>query len=377
MPSTPAAAVANPRFRLLDGLRLVAALMVVAYHYFGRNQPFWGEPVPELFPLASKFASYGALGVQLFFIISGFVILMSAQGRPIASFVASRISRLFPAYWFAVLATAAMMTWLAAPGMFRQPSIEDVLLNLTMTQEAFGAPSIDGVYWTLWVELLFYVLVAVMVLIGITERRVLALAFLWPLIGAIAMTMGDGFIAELLSAQYAPFFAAGMVLYLIYQHGHSTLRWLVFGFASLSGIYQTVTHYVLGPMSANTGRELSPLIATLILIGLLAVVAIATLTPLAHRGPRWLVVAGLLTYPVYLIHENWGWWMISWLSPLIGKWPTVAATTLTVLVAAWLIERFIERPLRPRLSNAIKRSLGAPGKRPGESPEDSRSSVAA
>lgn len=73
---------------MLDGLRFVAALMVMAYHYVGREQPFWGAPVKELFPTASPYAAYGSLGVHLFFVISGFVILMLAEGRTIGAFVA-------------------------------------------------------------------------------------------------------------------------------------------------------------------------------------------------------------------------------------------------------------------------------------------------
>lgn len=83
---------------------------MVAYHYtavFGNL--FWGVPSREVFPKLSAVTAYGAMGVQLFFIISGFVILMSAHGRPVGQFAASRISRLFPAYWTAVLLTAFLL----------------------------------------------------------------------------------------------------------------------------------------------------------------------------------------------------------------------------------------------------------------------------
>lgn len=98
----------QPRFFLLDLLRLGAALAVVAYHWTARSHRYWGRPPTEEFQFVSKLSGYGALGVQLFFIISGFVILMSAQGRSVGQFVASRVARLFPAYWVAVLATAAL-----------------------------------------------------------------------------------------------------------------------------------------------------------------------------------------------------------------------------------------------------------------------------
>ncbi|UJP09722.1 acyltransferase [Microbacterium sp. KUDC0406] len=347
----------KPRLAYLDALRLVAALMVVFYHYIGRNHSHWGADVEVLFPFVSKFTSWGALGVQLFFLISGFVILMSAEGRTLGAFVASRVSRLYPAYWFAVLSTAAMMTWIARPGEFRDVSIQEVLINLTMMQSGFGVRSIDGVYWTLWVELLFYIMIGCLVLIGITERRVLAIALLWPLIGAIAQNSDATFLTAILSPQYAPFFSAGMVLYLIYSRGHNVLRWLVFTYASLVAVFQASTYWVAGAMSRDTERNLSPAFGAVVVVLMIGVVILVTLTPLSHRGPRWLVTAGALTYPLYLIHENWGWWMIGWLDPLFGKWATVAVVVLTMLVAAFVIERLIERPLRKVLSSGIKSSF--------------------
>ncbi len=71
------------RLRALDGLRLLAALMVAAYHYGGRDGEIaeaWGASPREIFPTVSPYFSYGCLGVQIFFIISGFVICMSGWG---------------------------------------------------------------------------------------------------------------------------------------------------------------------------------------------------------------------------------------------------------------------------------------------------------
>lgn len=347
----------KPRLAYLDALRFVAALMVVFYHYIGRNHPFWGADVVDVFPLATKFAAWGALGVQLFFLISGFVILMSAEGRPIGAFVASRVSRLYPAYWFAVLSTAVMMTWIAPSGAFRDLSVQEVLINLTMMQEGFGVKSVDGVYWTLWVEVLFYLMVGCLIMVGVTEKRVLAIALLWPLVGAVAQTSGAEFPTALLSPQYAPFFAAGMVLYLIYSRGHSLLRWLVFSYASVVAVFQAVNYWVVKDMSGATERNLSPIVGTILVVMIIALVVVVTLTPVAAKGPRWLVTAGALTYPLYLIHENWGWWMIGWMHPILGKWGTLVSVVAIVLLAAWAIERAVERPMRRVLSRGIRSSF--------------------
>src|SRR3954466_2589137 len=101
----PAQRRARSRLAALDGLRLLAAFAVLSFHYTGIRTPFWGAPAHVVFPSLNQVTRYGYLGVELFFIISGFVILMTAYGRSIESFSASRVARLFPAYWTAILLT--------------------------------------------------------------------------------------------------------------------------------------------------------------------------------------------------------------------------------------------------------------------------------
>jgi peptidoglycan/LPS O-acetylase OafA/YrhL len=84
----------------VDGLRLVAALMVAAYHFVatgaGSTKGAWETSTTKVFPAAHHLAQYGYLGVEIFFAVCGFAICMSGWGRTMRQFTASRISRLYP-----------------------------------------------------------------------------------------------------------------------------------------------------------------------------------------------------------------------------------------------------------------------------------------
>lgn len=100
------------RLAAVDGLRLLAAIAVAAYHFVGTPTPdFWGtdtaRDLPDVAPTLHPVSGYGWLGVEAFFLISGFVICMSCWGRSPAQFAVSRLGRLFPVYWAVVLLIVA------------------------------------------------------------------------------------------------------------------------------------------------------------------------------------------------------------------------------------------------------------------------------
>lgn len=346
----------RPRLLLLDCLRLAAALSVVAYHYtsvFGSL--FWGIPAREVFPRLSGVTAYGALGVQLFFIISGFVILMSAYGRTVGQFAASRISRLFPAYWAAcILATFLLLV--ITDGEMNKVTWTDAVVNFTMLQQSLGVRSLDGVFWTLWVELLFYLTVALFLWRDMTYQRLLAFVFLWPLLGMLSLQGDSKLLQTLLLPDFSPLFAVGMGLYLIHSQGHDLVRWLAVGVNAVLASHQTADRFLPG-MSQSTGHQLSPEVTWLVILGFVAVVALITTTPLRNAGWKWMSIAGALTYPLYLVHEMWGWWIIRSLHGAVGAWPSVAIALGSSLLMAWLIHRFIERRFAGKLNRALLASL--------------------
>jgi peptidoglycan/LPS O-acetylase OafA/YrhL len=354
-----------PRLALLDGLRFAAAVLVVLFHYTAWHHGFWGtDEARDAWPLLSKVTVYGNMGVQLFFIISGFVILLSAYGKGAGRFVGSRIGRLYPAYWFAVLATGTLVIYVW-PQMGAGLGIKELLANLTMFHPAMGLRHIDGVYWTLWVEMRFYLLILALIMLRLlTIRTMTILAAVWPVIGLALHIANREAAAQYLMSEYAPLFCGGIMLFLIYRFGHSPMRWSLL---ALNVIIAAFFTGVKGPAEALelVGYVIPAWHYWLIIAGLFAAVILLSLTPLRKVQWKFLATLGALTYPVYLLHQVWGWWMIDHLNPVLGQYLTLFLVIGMVFGAAYLVQRFIERPLAKPLAAATTRSLNYLGGRLG------------
>lgn len=361
--TTASSARRPPRLALLDGLRFVAAALVVLFHYTAWHHGFWGTAAAkDAWPVLSKLTVYGNMGVQLFFIISGFVILLSAYGKSAGRFVGSRVGRLYPAYWFAVLTTGflVIVMW---PQLGSGLGAKELVANLTMFHPLMELRHIDGVYWTLWVEMRFYLLIlALIVLRLLTIRGMTILAVIWPVLGLAADLMDREVAVENLMSEYAPLFCGGIMLFMIYRFGHSILRW------SVLALNVGIAAYFTGVKGPAEALELVGYVVPVwhywaIMVGLFAAVALLSLTRLGNVQWRFLGILGALTYPVYLLHQIWGWWMIDHFTPLLGQYATLPLVMGIVFLAAFMVNRFIERPLAKPLAAATTRGLGYLGTR--------------
>jgi peptidoglycan/LPS O-acetylase OafA/YrhL len=360
---------ARPRLAVLDGLRFLAAMSVLAYHYVAVNHEAWGGRTVEEFPNLQPVAVFGSFGVQLFFVVSGFVILLSAWGKDVRSFVASRVGRLFPAYWLSI-ALVLVLLLVVAPGS-KDVGLPETAANLTMVQRAFGVQDLEPVYWTLWAELRFYLLIGVLLAVGMTRNRLVAFAAVWPVAAAVAVRSGNELWSTLLVGSDAPLFAGGMVLYLLVRERRSLTLWLVLGLnVALAGV--VAGHSQALRIENSTTLVVGPATYWAAIAVCFALVAVVVLTPVGRPSWRWLTVAGALTYPLYLLHSSWGQWLIGQTHPHLPPAATFAAVTAVMLAAAYLAHRFVERPLGPRLRRAVARDLERATLAVGRSPQGVR-----
>ncbi|MGW3424937.1 acyltransferase family protein [Streptomyces phaeochromogenes] len=346
------------RLRALDGLRLIAALMVAAYHYGGRGGEVtqaWGSSPKAQFPTLHPWFAYGCLGVQVFFVISGFVICMSGWGRPLRSFFASRASRLLPSYWAAIIIVTVVF---ALPVVaYKTVSPSDTLVNLTMMQQPLGADRVLGVCWTLWAEVRFYALFALCVVLpGATRQRVIMFCAGWTLAAVLTQAANEPLLDLVVMPEYAPFFIGGIGLYLVHRDRHDAYAWGIVIVSWLIGQNQAVRGLWHAPNPDFFSYRTSFGIVLVVTFGFVAVAVIA-LGWLNWANWRWLTVAGALTYPFYLVHEHLGWVAIeAYHQKLdIPAYATLPLTVLTMLTLAWLLNRFVEDPLTPRMRKMLSK----------------------
>ncbi|MEV4350948.1 acyltransferase [Actinoplanes sp. NPDC049596] len=353
----------NPRLYALDGLRLLCALAVAGYH-FGDSWRLDGVHPPTYFlPHAAPVLIYGFLGVEVFFLISGFVILMSGWGRTVRQFAASRAARLYPAFWAGVLITAVVSVVVPiSGGLPFAPTVAgpDVLINLTMLAEPLHRPLVDSVYWTLWVEFRFYLIVACLLAAGVTDRRMKAFGTVWLGAALVMPAFPGASLEQVVMPDFAPYFIAGMTMFLLRRDRSD--RWL---WALLVACWLISLHHVhVRALQLRPGFEVptwpAPVLITLAYAALLAVALGAT----DRVGWRWLGTAGALTYPFYLLHQRIGYSLIRTVHLKTGLPAPIVITgvVLMLLAVSWSVHRLVERSLAPHVRDLVLGRRRAPAR---------------
>ncbi|GAA3298077.1 acyltransferase family protein [Streptomyces cinereospinus] len=344
----------RPRLYLLDGIRLLAALMVVLHHFAGTHRAdrpgnvIWDRPVSELMPSVFRVASFGWIGVEIFFVISGFVICMSCWGRTPKDFFVSRVIRLYPAYWFAVLFTTAVLVLL--PGVQERLRLREVLFNLTMLQAGSDVPHVDPVYWTLWSELRFYLLFLVVVAMGLTYRRVVVFCCVWGAAAMLAPVSDFPLLTLVADPSAAWYFIAGLALYLMHRFGQDLLLWGILAMSWLMGQLELGERVEYEQVSSWRG-------AVVIFTAFMLLMVAVALGYTDRIRWRWLVTAGCLTYPLYLTHYLAGIVVIHHLRGTMDPRLLVAGLVAGFLVLSWLVHRFVERPVARALKKGLESSF--------------------
>lgn len=349
-PATPAGS-RTERSAELDLLRFIAASAVVFYHYIYRPR-IHGVPSVSAYGHLQDVALYGYLGVPLFFLISGFVITWSAHGRTVGQFAVARFKRLYPMFWLGLGITLAVLAIGGRHAELLRPGV--IAANLTMVPAHFDDPAVDGVYWTLAIELKLYVYIAI--LIAVRQVRHLELClYLWLAGLLLALCFPAIHVLSALTvAPYGSYFVAGAICYLIHASGLTPLRIIALiaclGASEWWGVGE-ISEFTNAPNMAAPGA-----VVVLIALCYAAVVAVAVRAWRLPHPALWYAL-GSLTYPLYLLHNVVGKETSAALEPLLGDWIRVAVVACLAYALAWVCARWAEpwvRGLCGRALNAIQ-----------------------
>lgn len=326
----------------IDLLRAIAIISVLIYHYTTRfPASFYGvASVPFTFP-------WGHHGVDLFFAVSGFCIFMTLDSSSsLENFWARRIARIQPAYVVAIVITTTTLMLFPLPD--RPVSWPIAFSNMLWFNLIPHWPQIDGAYWSLVVELKFYLLIG-LIYYAMRGRNVSVAWLMVCVLGAsgrIANPIITNITDNLFISDYAPSFLAGI---------------LAWEWTRLNRSHAYAIGILTGALLLMDPRfEDGHVFGVLLGAGAFAVLRMGRL-----KVPRPITFVGLVSYSLYLLHQNIGLLLIRAMP--FGMTFRVIITCLIVIGLAalmyWGVERRWEKLVQRRselLIGACRRSLRLP-----------------
>jgi peptidoglycan/LPS O-acetylase OafA/YrhL len=334
--------MSTSRLGNIDALRAVAALSVFVQHAFrdviarGGDGPFAGFAAGTLNTIDT-----GRLGVVMFFLISGFVIPFSIKGdRPVRRFVISRLFRLYPAYWVSLIAVTVLLTLTG-----HVPSLAQVLANGSMAATILGEEWMNGVYWTLFIELLFYGMTVMLFVMGVLYQPILLAGFA----GLLALTTDLAIIAPdlPLPVQYIGLHLSVMFSGLLLRLGLVEGRRSALFMAGLLFVFQMASVVLASDYALQTEHGFaafsmtSSILAYVLGFGVFVAVAV-----FGRQDTRFLAHMAAVSYSFYLLHAEINAAVFHFL-PLTGQWSDLIALGVGValgVAVASVVYRLVEQP---------------------------------
>lgn len=352
----------------LDAVRVVASIVVVLWHWTFSSWASTEQPVPGVRFLGfSQVIRHGFTMPQIFFFISGFVIIQAAQTATPWSYLRGRVIRVIPVFWL-----MCTITWLVVRNddVFGPMGTDTWLLNMSFLTGVAGGPFVDAVYWTLTVEIVFYATIWLLMAAG-RLHQIKGFLLAWIAGGLVveAVAMGHGGALGHLGflMRWNCCFAVGICCWLLQQdRGDRFARRLlpVLAVLSLRAVWLVADQF---QAHLSPGNDLPPWGGmALLLAGLVGMVRLSLHGPTGWISPkaarRWAVLGGL-TYPVYLLHENVGLVLMArfdW----IDQYLLVGILFAGLVAVCWLATKVWEEPAIAFLKRRIPARIGRGARTP-------------
>jgi peptidoglycan/LPS O-acetylase OafA/YrhL len=323
----------------IDALRGLAALSVMLFHF---TSWYGKSPVDGILRL-NNFLSppllafyFGDIGVPLFFMISGYVITASSERHSkVTSFACSRFARLYPLYWCSIIFAVACYL----PSNHRlidyQPEWLTIAVNFSMFQTGVGVNNVNEAYWTLYIELQFYVLIALAIATKQTARIPLYTLFLSAAYACATLLNFWDWVpglwrikANLPLVLFANYFSLGIWV--------RTLR------TSEQHKARNYTAIAICCVCLFINPEYNPLASLLVLL----VFWLACEQKLKVLENRVFVGLGSISYALYLFHGPCGYTMFNYLQGFVQIDLLITAAVCTSIAVAFLFSIALDKPIQ-------------------------------
>lgn len=322
----------------LDVLRGIAALSVVMFHFttvYHNRYEHPEEPIISI-PL-------GYYGVQLFFMISGFVIFLTlSKTENYKDFLVSRFSRLYPVYWVSVLITFFTIQTFGLKGV--DLDLSEAVINLTMLQGVFGISNVDGAYWSLMYELIFYVFMLAIFQFRLLKRIELILT-IWLIVQLSSVLIEIYFgwfpwkITKLLILEYANLFVSGIIYYSIFIDRFTRQRAFILLLCLINQLL----------VDGLTGLIIVSFYFMIFTLFCYNKISFIVFKPLIYLGS--------ISYSLYLTHQYLGYMLLNHLYEIGASTDiSILITLVASLLLASLLRFTIEKPALSKIRLWHKKS---------------------
>lgn len=370
-PAAATPALAGRQIFGLDVIRFAAACLVMAHHL---AFAIWaGNQYPANYRYLGPLTWGGFIGVEVFFVLSGFIIAYTAENATPLGFLENRFIRLYPTAWICATLTALLLI-VSGTTPFGSALLGQWKRSVLLYPH--GA-YVDGSYWTLPVEVSFYCIVFALLLL----KRFNLLGVVMSVVGVVSTTLLlYAFAAShslvppsSLARHYLPlmfdwqgavlllnfgcFFAIGSLLWLCLLRKTTLPRLLVIAYCLVGSVIEVHVHsegmalWFHAPYSLFLPEALWPL-------GLLSIIAAVYFNDsfgrwLGPKGAQLTRRLGLITYPLYLIHQTVGYLLIPALHRFMPDILALFVAMLALIGAAFALHLFLEKPLQHLLRRLL------------------------
>ena len=329
----------NARFVFLDYMRIFAFVSVLVGHKFYAyvlavsNDPTIHATARLIASLLLPIFNGGGAGVVVFFLVSGYIILHVLQTAEPVEFIVKRAFRIYPLYIFAIL-----LEYLLLALYGQAPGLSTLLPQLLLVGDVFGTPyALNGVEWTLRLEIAFYVFMSVARLLKMTTERKRLLPYV--LVGATFVCSVASPIpsAEVWSKGcltiYGPFLLLGSVFYLFEKKQIGLTFFAFFTGLVFFQYFRLIATYQQGWLAAH--------------FAILAVLIFAAAWAFQKHltAAAWVLLLSDMTYAVYLLHNWFFEYAKKWLAQLsISVLNADIQALIVLLLTCFLLVKFVEKP---------------------------------